>query len=139
MSSGRILVVDDESQILRVSDATLTAQGYEIQAAVMRGRVGADARAGFDLLMLEMNHSTVRRLSTCREISATSEVPLSGSPVRAIPNRKSAALGRAPTDYITKPSATPECSARIRADAPSAWPATADARATIGFARKTEP
>ena len=33
MSEGRILVVDDESQIRRVMRTTLTSQGYEVSEA----------------------------------------------------------------------------------------------------------
>ena len=50
MTSGRILVVDDEPQIRRVLRTTLSAQGYEVfdartslRLAAPRGRLGPDA------------------------------------------------------------------------------------------------
>jgi CheY-like chemotaxis protein len=36
MSAGRILVVDDDPQIRRVMRVTLTAQGYEVDDALVR-------------------------------------------------------------------------------------------------------
>ena len=55
MSSGRILVVDDEPQIRRVLRTTLSAQGYEVFDA----RTGEDALLAicdqrFDLILLDM-------------------------------------------------------------------------------------
>jgi two-component system KDP operon response regulator KdpE len=47
VSTGRILVVDDEPQIRRVLRATLTAQGYEVSDA----RTGEDALAAVRIIV----------------------------------------------------------------------------------------
>ena len=116
MSSGRILVVDDEPQIRRVLRATLTGQGYEFYEA----RTGEDAleaiRANrFDLVLLDMNMPGMGGLETCRSIRSGSEVAIIMLTVRDSEQDKVAALDAGADDYITKPFSTPELLARVRA------------------------
>ncbi len=116
MSSGRILVVDDEPQIRRVLRATLTGHGYEFSEA----RSGEEAleaiRASrFDLILLDVNMQGIGGLETCREIRAGSEVAIIMLTVRDSEQDKVAALDAGADDYITKPFSTPELLARIRA------------------------
>ncbi len=116
MSSGRILVVDDEPQIRRVLRATLTGHGYEFSEA----RSGEEAleaiRASrFDLILLDVNMHGMGGLETCREIRAGSEVAIIMLTVRDSEQDKVAALDAGADDYITKPFSTPELLARIRA------------------------
>jgi two-component system, OmpR family, KDP operon response regulator KdpE len=116
MSSGRILVVDDEPQIRRVLRATLTEQGYEVQDA----RSGDDAlniirESHFDLVLLDMNMPGMGGLETCRVIRATSEVAIIMLTVHNLEKEKVAALDAGADDYVTKPFSTPELLARVRA------------------------
>jgi two-component system KDP operon response regulator KdpE len=116
MSSGRILVVDDEPQIRRVLRATLTGQGYEFYEA----RTGEEAleaiRANrFDLVLLDMNMPGMGGIETCRAIRGGSEVAIIMLTVRDSEQDKVAALDAGADDYITKPFSTPELLARIRA------------------------
>jgi two-component system KDP operon response regulator KdpE len=116
MSSGRILVVDNEPQIRRVLRATLTAHGYEFYEA----RTGEEAlesiRANrFDLILLDVNMPGIGGLETCRAIRAGSEVSIIMLTVRDSEHDKVAALDAGADDYITKPFSTPELLARIRA------------------------
>jgi two-component system KDP operon response regulator KdpE len=116
MSSGRILVVDDEPQIRRVLRATLTSHGYEFYEA----RTGEEAleaiRANrFDLLLLDMNMQGMGGLETCRAVRSGSEVSIIMLTVRDSEQDKVAALDAGADDYITKPFSTPELLARIRA------------------------
>ncbi len=116
MSTGRILVVDDEPQIRRVLRATLTSQGYEFYEA----RTGEDAldaiRANrFDLVLLDVNMPGMGGLETCRAIRSGSEVAVIMLTVRDSEQDKVAALDAGADDYITKPFSTPELLARIRA------------------------
>ena len=116
MSSGRILVVDDEPQIRRVLRATLTGHGYEFYEA----RTGEEAleaiRANrFDLVLLDMNMPGMGGLETCRAIRSGSEVSIIMLTVRDSEQDKVAALDAGADDYITKPFSTPELLARIRA------------------------
>jgi two-component system KDP operon response regulator KdpE len=116
MSTGRILVVDDEPQIRRVLRATLTAQGYEVQDA----RTGEDAltsvrNSRFDLILLDMNMPGMGGLETCRSIRSGSEVAIIMLTVHDSEQDKVAALDAGADDYVTKPFSMPELLARIRA------------------------
>lgn len=116
MSSGRILVVDDEPQIRRVLRATLTSHGYEFYEA----RTGEEAleaiRANrFDLILLDMNMPGMGGLETCRAIRSGSEVAIIMLTVRDSEQDKVASLDAGADDYVTKPFSTPELLARIRA------------------------
>ncbi len=56
MSTGRILIVDDDPQIRRVMRMTLVAQGYEIDDAPSGDEALERMRAArFDLVLLDMN------------------------------------------------------------------------------------
>jgi two-component system KDP operon response regulator KdpE len=116
MTTGRILVVDDEPQIRRVLRATLSAQGYEVQDA----RTGEDAltairNSRFDLILLDMSMPGMGGLKACREIRSNSEVAIIVLTVHDAEHDKVAALDAGADDYITKPFSTPELLARIRA------------------------
>jgi two-component system KDP operon response regulator KdpE len=116
MSSGRILVVDDEPQIRRVLRATLTSHGYEFHET-RTGEEALDAiRANrFDLVLLDVNMPGMGGLETCRAIRSGSEVSIIMLTVRDSEHDKVAALDAGADDYITKPFSTPELMARIRA------------------------
>src|SRR5258708_31045816 len=108
MSSGRILVVDDEPQIRRVLRTTLSAQGYEVHDA----RTGEDALEAirqnrFDLVLLDMNMPGMSGLAACQEIRATSEAAIIMLTVRNTERDKVAALDAGADDFVTKPFSTP--------------------------------
>jgi len=116
MSSGRILVVDDEPQIRRVLRSALASRGYEVHDA----RTGEDAlesirESRFDLILLDVNMPGMSGLAACREIRASSEVALIMLTVSDSEGDKVAALDAGADDYVTKPFGTPELLARIRA------------------------
>lgn len=116
MSTGRILVVDDEPQIRRVLRTTLSAQGYEVFDA----KTGEDALLAirdqrFDLVLLDMNMPGMGGLAACREIRSGSDAAIIMLTVRNSEQDKVTALDAGADDYITKPFGIPELSARIRA------------------------
>jgi two-component system KDP operon response regulator KdpE len=116
VSSGRILVVDDDPQIRRVLRTTLIAQGYEV----------VDARSGdealervrgekFDLVILDMNMPGMNGIETCRSIRSNSDIAIVMLTVRDSEADKVEALDAGADDYVTKPFGSPELLARIRA------------------------
>jgi two-component system, OmpR family, KDP operon response regulator KdpE len=116
MSSGRILVVDDEPQIRRVLRTTLAAQGYEVFDA----KTGEEALLAirdqrFDVILLDMNMPGMGGIAACREIRAGSDVAVIMLTVRNTEQDKVAALDAGADDYVTKPFGIPELLARIRA------------------------
>lgn len=117
MSSGRILVVDDEPQIRRVMRAALAANGYEIHEA----RTGEEAverlrESNPDVILLDMNMPGMGGMAACREIRAVSEAAVIVLSIRDSERDKIAALDAGADDYITKPFSVNELMARIRAN-----------------------
>jgi two-component system, OmpR family, KDP operon response regulator KdpE len=116
MSTAKILVVDDEPQIRRMLRTTLTASGYQVADA----RSGEDALERFrellpDLVIMDLNMPGIGGLQTCRELRATSDVPIIILTVRNAESDKVEALDAGADDYICKPFGMNELLARIRA------------------------
>jgi two-component system KDP operon response regulator KdpE len=116
MSTGRILVVDDDPQIRRVMRVTLTAQGYEVDDAKDGHSALEKLRdPRFDLVLLDVNMPGLSGLETCREIRSGSDIAIIMLTVRDDESDKVQALDAGADDYVTKPFRTPELLARIRA------------------------
>jgi len=116
MSSGNILVVDDEPQIRRVMRMALASQGFE----VIEARSGEEGLEKFrerlpDLVLLDLNMPGIGGLETCRRIRLGSEVPIIVLTVRSKEEEKVEALDAGADDYVTKPFGMKELLARIRA------------------------
>jgi two-component system KDP operon response regulator KdpE len=116
LSAGKILVVDDDPQIRRVMKATLVAQHYE----VVEARTGEEALESVphempSLVLLDMNMPGMGGLETCRELRASSDIPVIILSVRNTEKDKVAALDAGADDYVTKPFSIEELLARIRA------------------------
>jgi two-component system, OmpR family, KDP operon response regulator KdpE len=130
VSKGRILVVDDDSQIRRVMRATLVGEGYEVSDA----RNGHDAldrirSAKYDLVLLDINMPGMTGIDACRAIRLISEVSIVMMTVRHAESDKVEALNMGADDYVTKPFSMPEMLARIRAAI----------RKTVAFSESDEP
>jgi len=117
MSSGRVLVVDDEPQLRRVMRTALGANGYE----AFEARTGEEALEALrenspDLVLLDMNMPGMGGMAACRAIRAQSEAAILVLSVRDSEKDKIAALDAGADDYITKPFSVNELMARIRAN-----------------------
>ena len=119
MSAGRILVVDDDSQIRRVMRATLAARSYQVGDV----RTGEEAlerlrSEAYDLVLLDMNMPGMNGLETCRAMrtgQSGSDLANIMLTVRNTEQDKIEALDAGADDYVTKPFSMPELLARIRA------------------------
>jgi two-component system KDP operon response regulator KdpE len=116
MSTGKILVVDDEPQIRRVMRVILAGENYE----VVEARSGEAALLRFreflpDLVLLDLNMPGMSGLEACRTIRETSDVPIVVLTVRHEEEEKVEALDAGADDYVTKPFGKKELLARIRA------------------------
>src|SRR5439155_9021332 len=104
MSTGKILVVDDEPQIRRVMRVILTGERYE----VVEARSGEAALLQLreflpDLVLLDLNMPGMGGLETCRAIREASEVPIIVLTVRSSEEDTVDALDAGADDYVTKP------------------------------------
>jgi two-component system, OmpR family, KDP operon response regulator KdpE len=117
MSEGKILVVDDESQIRRVVRTSLTSHGYEVSEATNGEEALSLVRASeYDLLLLDVNMPGKSGLETCREIRANGSNPaIIMVTVRDTEADKVEALDAGADGYITKPFGISELLARVRA------------------------
>jgi two-component system KDP operon response regulator KdpE len=112
----RILVVDDEPQIIRFLRTSLSANGYEVIDAAS----GADAlkRAAADspdAIVLDLGLPDVDGKDVIRELREGSGVPIIVLSARSREAEKIAALDLGADDYIDKPFGIGELMARLRA------------------------
>lgn len=122
MSSGsperaaRILVIDDEAQILRALRSILRARSYEVETAET-GEGGLEAAADRrpDLIVLDLTLPGKSGLEVCQELRTWLAVPILVLSVRDSDADKIAALDLGADDYLTKPFSAGELLARIRA------------------------
>ena len=75
--SQRILIVDDEPNIVATVSPLLRARGYDVVSA-MSGRAGLDAveRDKPDLIVLDLGLPDLDGVEVCRQIRQTSNVPI---------------------------------------------------------------
>ncbi|MEO8648510.1 MAG: response regulator transcription factor [Acidobacteriota bacterium] len=110
-----ILLVDDDSQILRVLRHILSARDYAVRTA----ENGAAAMEVFeetrpDLVLTDLQMPEVDGSELCRRLRLISDVPIIVLSVRDSEDDIVAALDAGADDYITKPFGTNELLARIR-------------------------
>jgi two-component system KDP operon response regulator KdpE len=116
VSGQRILVVDDEPQILRALRTTLRGAGYTVDAAATAEEALAAAAASppeaviLDLVLPDGNGTDV-----CRELRRWSDAPVIVLSAVGEERQKIAALDAGADDYVTKPFSVDELLARLRA------------------------
>ena len=112
----KILVVDDEAQIIRVMRRILSAHQYEIRTA-------SDGEAAFelfqdwqpDLVITDLQMPNMDGLQLCRKLREISNVPIIVLSVRDEEKTIVEALDAGADDYMTKPFGANELLARVRA------------------------
>jgi two-component system KDP operon response regulator KdpE len=111
----RILVVDDEPNIIGTVTTLLRARGYEPFSA-MSGRAALTVaeRDKPDLIVLDLGLPDIDGVEVCRQIRTASNVPILVLSARGAEGDKVNALDAGADDYVTKPFGTEELLARIR-------------------------
>jgi two-component system, OmpR family, KDP operon response regulator KdpE len=126
MSGARVLVVDDEAQILRALRTSLQGAGYEVdtaatgEEALSRAAMRPPEGVILDLLLPDRNG-----IEVCRELRRWTDAPVLVLSAVGAEQEKVAALDAGADDYVTKPFGIDELLARLRAalrraDTPSA-------------------
>ena len=112
----RVVVVDDEPQILRALRINLRAHGYEVQTAA----TGNDALAVVashrpDLVILDLGLPDLDGVDVIRGLRGWTSTPIVVLSGRTDSADKVEALDAGADDYVTKPFGVDELLARIRA------------------------
>ena len=116
MSGARVLVVDDEPQILRALQLKLRGAGYAVDTAATAGeaRIKASMRPP-EAIILDVLLPDGRGTDVCRELRSWSDVPILVLSAVGEEQEKIAALDAGADDYVTKPFSGDELLARLRA------------------------
>lgn len=112
----RILVVDDEPRYVRLLEANLRADGYEVLAALD----GLQALETFsttpvDLILLDVMMPKLDGFSTCQRIREFSNVPIIILTAKGEEQDRVRGLDLGADDYLVKPFSATELLARVRA------------------------
>jgi two-component system phosphate regulon response regulator PhoB len=119
MSGERIVIIEDEADILEVLEFNLSQEGFEVSCS-QEGEQGLDLvrRENPDLLLLDLMLPDMDGLDICRQLKtddATSTIPIVMVTARGKESDIVLGLGIGADDYITKPFSISEVVARIRA------------------------
>ena len=112
----KILVADDDPQILRALRITLTAKGYDVVTALDGAQaVAAAVDQQPDLVLLDLGMPRLDGVEVIHAIRGWSQAPILVVSGRAGSADKVEALDAGADDYVTKPFAVDELLARVRA------------------------
>jgi len=112
---ARVLVVDDDSALLRVLRIGLVALGHDVLTASTGAQGISQAAVGApDVVVLDLGLPDMDGLEVCRRIRQWSAVPIIVLSADGTEERKIAALDGGADDYMTKPFGMGELEARLR-------------------------
>jgi two-component system KDP operon response regulator KdpE len=113
---GRVLIVDDETQIRRTLELNLAARGFAVELAP-NGEVAVElaTRHHPDLVIVDLGLPGMSGVELIRSIRTWSRVPILVLSARHAEDDKVAALDAGADDYVTKPFGMNELVARVRA------------------------
>ncbi|MDQ2714660.1 MAG: response regulator transcription factor [Chloroflexota bacterium] len=114
-NGARILVVDDEIEILRALQRNLTAHGDDVFTA-SSGESALEEITNHrpDLMLLDLGLPGISGLEVCKRVRAESSLPIIVLSVKDTERDKVLALDLGADDYVSKPFGINEVLARIR-------------------------
>lgn len=114
--AARVLIVDDEPNILATLGPLLRAQGYHVVTA-SNGQTALDRleQDAVDLIVLDLGLPDIDGVDLCATIRGRSTAPIVILSARGDEPDKVRALDAGADDYVTKPFGADELLARIRA------------------------
>jgi DNA-binding response OmpR family regulator len=112
----RILVVDDEPRYLRLLEANLLTEGYEVSTA-MDGEEGLESYSAnpVDLILLDVMLPRMDGFTVCQRIRQFSNVPIIMLTAKGEEHDRVRGLDVGADDYLVKPFSVMELLARVRA------------------------
>ena len=112
----RVLIVDDEPQILRALRINLTARQYDVlTAADGTHAIAAASHEHPDLVVLDLGLPDIDGVQVIRSLRGWTPIPIIVLSGRTGSHDKVDALDAGADDYVTKPFSIDELLARIRA------------------------
>ncbi|MHA6783586.1 response regulator [Pseudonocardia saturnea] len=128
----RVLVVDDDPQILRALRINLAAHGYDVTvAADGAGALRAAAAAQPDVVVLDLGLPDLDGTEVIAGLRGWTPVPIIVLSARVESTDKVRALDAGADDYVTKPFGMAELLARLRASVRRAAVATVDGEPVV--------
>ena len=116
MSADRVLVVDDEPQIVRGLRVVLRGAGYEVESAQTKSQaLDVVAVRPPDAMVLDLVLPDGSGVEVCAEVRRWSALPIIVLSALGDEREKVKALDAGADDYVTKPFGTDELLARLRA------------------------
>ena len=112
----KVLVIDDEPQILRALRINLSVRGYDVTtAATGAAALRAAAEERPDVVVLDLGLPDMSGIEVLAGLRGWTTVPVIVLSARTESNDKVAALDNGADDYVTKPFGMDEFLARLRA------------------------
>ena len=142
MTGQRVLVVDDEQQILRALRTSLRGAGYEVETAdTAETALAAAAMRPPEAVILDLVLPDGTGTDVARELRTWSTAPIIVLSAVGDEREKVAALDAGADDYVTKPVGIDELLARLRAvlrrTAPSGEPVVEVGELVVDLANRT--
>ena len=112
----KILIVEDETKIARFLQMELEHEGFKTSMEA-NGRIALDRiiQEDFDLVLLDLMLPEMDGIEICQRVRQVSAIPIIMVTAKDEISDKVTGLNIGADDYITKPFATEELIARIRA------------------------
>jgi len=141
MTGLRVLVVDDEQQILRALRTSLRGAGYEVETAdTAESALAAAAMRPPEAVILDLVLPDGTGTEVARELRSWSSAPIIVLSAVGDESEKIAALDAGADDYVTKPVGIDELLARLRAvlrrTAPSGEPVVEVGELVVDLAKR---
>ncbi|CAM2840513.1 response regulator transcription factor [Streptococcus mutans] len=111
----RILVIDDDADILALIKNTLQLQNYMVKTFVSANQVDRSKLADYDLILLDIMMPDVDGLSFCRDIRNLVDCPILFLTAKSQEADVVTGLSYGADDYICKPFGVQELLARVDA------------------------
>ena len=129
----RVLVVDDEPQILRALRINLRVRNYDVDIAATGSQaLEAAAKHPPDLVILDLGLPDLDGVQVIEGLRGWTQAPIIVLSGRADSTNKVEALDAGADDYVTKPFGMEELLARMRAAVRRTGPGTSEPRVRLG-------
>jgi len=113
--SGRVLLVDDERDILEPVSYSLEVEGFDVESVGDGSKALELARReAFDVIVLDIMLPGLSGMDVCRTLRAESDVPIILLTARDAEVDRVLGLELGADDYVTKPFSSAELVSRIR-------------------------